>query len=140
MVMTATKPESSGAVRPTLVDGDVHTTFASKAVVKKYLSPKWHDYYDRYSTWGYDGSNYPKDGLNGGSRGDSVPPEGGPPGSSLSFLREQLLDEWGIDLAINNPLGHSQKNRPPDYLAAPCSATNVWQLSELSAPQPRLQA
>ncbi len=26
MVMTATRPGSSGAVRPTLVDGDIHTT------------------------------------------------------------------------------------------------------------------
>ena len=79
MVMTSAKPETSGAVRPTLVDGDIHTTFASSAVLKKYLSPRWHEYHDQYAKWGYDGSNYPKDGLNGGSRGDSVPPEGGRP-------------------------------------------------------------
>ena len=48
------------------------TTFASSAVLK-YLSPRWHEYHDQYAKWGYDGSNYPKDGLNGGSRGDSVP-------------------------------------------------------------------
>ena len=40
MVMTATKPETAGAVRPTLVDGDIHTTFASSAQLKKYLSPR----------------------------------------------------------------------------------------------------
>ena len=34
MVLTATRPELTGAVRPTLVDGDVHTTFASGAVAK----------------------------------------------------------------------------------------------------------
>jgi uncharacterized protein len=140
MVMTAPKQELSGAVRPTLVDGDIHTTFASREALKKYLSPRWHEYADQYGGWGYDGSNYPKDGLNGGSRGDSVPPEGGPPGSSLSFLREQLLDEWGIDLAINNPLGHSQKNRHPEYLAALCSATNDWQLAEWTEPEPRIKA
>ena len=90
MVMTAPKREQSGAVRPTLVDGDIHTTFASRDALKKYLSPRWHDYADQYGGWGYDGSNYPKDGLNGGSRGDSVPPEGGPPGSSLPSNGEML--------------------------------------------------
>jgi len=53
--------------------------------LKRFLDPRWHDYHDQY--------------------GDSLPPEGGPPGSSLPFLREHLLDEWGIDLAINNRLG-----------------------------------
>src|SRR5690349_16927923 len=100
MVRTARAPASYGEVRPNLLAGDIHTTFASSAALKKYLDPRWHEYYDRFGGWGYNGSNYPKDGLYGGSRGDSVPPEGGPPGSSLSFLREQLLDEWGIDLAI----------------------------------------
>ena len=33
MVMTQARPESSGAVRPTLVDGDIHTTFASAALL-----------------------------------------------------------------------------------------------------------
>jgi hypothetical protein len=31
MVMTSPNRETSGAVRPTLVDGDIHTTFASSA-------------------------------------------------------------------------------------------------------------
>ena len=88
MVMTATKPETTRAVRPTLVDGDIHTTFASAAIAKKYLSPTWHEYHDRYSKWSYDGSNYPKDTPNA-ARHDAFPPEGGPPGSSLPFLREQ---------------------------------------------------
>ena len=137
MVMTAAKPETSGAVRPTLVDGDIHTTFASSAQLKKYLSPRWHEYHDQYGKWGYDGSGFPKDS---GDRADAYPPEGGPPGSSLPFLREQLLEEWGIDLAINNPLGHSQKNRHPGYLAALCSATNDWQLAEWTEPEPRIKA
>ena len=34
MVMTAPKQELSGAVRPTLVDGDIHTTFASRDALK----------------------------------------------------------------------------------------------------------
>ena len=110
MVMTATRPESSGAVRPTLVDGDIHTTFASSAIAKKYLAPRWHEYYDQYGKFGYQGFTYPKDTPNA-ARHDAFPPEGGPPGSSLPFLREQLLDEWGIDLAINNPLMHSQLHR-----------------------------
>jgi len=61
MVSTLSRAETAGAVRPTLVDGDIHTTFASPAVLKKYLSPRWHDYHDQYGGWGYHGSNYPKD-------------------------------------------------------------------------------
>ncbi len=57
MVMTATKPGTAGSVRPTLVDGDIHTTFASGDALKKYLSPRWHDYYDQYAKWGYDGAS-----------------------------------------------------------------------------------
>ena len=64
MVLTATRPELSGAVRPTLVDGDIHTTFASGAVLKKYLSPRWHEYHDMHGKWSYGGSNYPKDSPN----------------------------------------------------------------------------
>jgi len=139
MVMTATRPEMSGAVRPTLVDGDIHTTFASGAVLKKYLSPRWHDYHDQYGKWGYHGSNFPKDSPNA-ARVDAFPPEGGPPGSSLPFLREQLLDEWGIDMAINNPLTHSQVNRHPGYSEALCQAINDWQIAEWSEPEPRIKS
>ena len=139
MVMTATRSESSGAVRPTLVDGDIHTTFASGAVLKQYLSPRWQEYHDQYAKWSYDGSTYPKDSPNA-ARADAFPPEGGPPGSSLPFLREQLLDEWGIDLAINNPLMHSQLNRHPGYSEALCRAINDWQLAEWSEPEPRIKA
>jgi uncharacterized protein len=139
MVMTATRPESSGAVRPTLVDGDIHTTFASSAVAKKYLSPRWHEYYDQYGKFGYQGFTYPKDTPNA-ARHDAFPPEGGPPGSSLPFLREQLLDEWGIDMAINNPLTHSQLNRNPGFSEALCRAINDWQLAEWTEPEPRIKA
>src|SRR3712207_2123233 len=135
MTATPTAPTNQGAVAPTLIDGDIHTTFASSEVLLKYLPRTWHRHHEQFGSWTNAWSAYPKESQNA-ARIDAWPPEGGPPGSSLPFLREQLLDEWGIDLAINNPLGHSQKNRHPGYLAALCSATNDWQLAEWTEPEP----
>ena len=43
------------------------------------------------------GAYYPKASPSA-ARTDSWPPTGGPPGSDLAFLREQLLDAWPIDM------------------------------------------
>ena len=69
--------------------------------------------------WSYSGTNYPKESPNA-ARVDSWPPEGGPPGSSLPFLKEQLLDEWGIDgarLCVANAVdAHELGAEIRDYL------------------------
>src|SRR6476660_7445134 len=132
MVMTATAETTREVVGLTLVDGDVHTTFASDAQLKQYLPRRWHDYQATFGKWSYDGSTYPKETPNA-ARTDAWPPSG-PPGSDLDFLREQLLDEWGIDLAVTNPLYHSQLNRHPEYSAALCSAINDWQIADWCEP------
>ena len=139
MVATLTAPTEQGAVTPTLIDGDIHTTFASNEILLKYLPRKWHRHQQQFGAWTNAWSAYPKESPNA-ARIDAWPPEGGPPGSSLSFLREQLLDEWGIDLAINNPLTQSQSTRHAEYAAALCEAVNEWQLGEWSGPEPRIKA
>ena len=131
MTATLTAPANQGAVAPTLIDGDIHTTFASNEVLLKYLPRKWHRHQEQFGAWTNAWSAYPKESPNA-ARIDAWPPEGGPPGSSLPFLREQLLDEWGIDLAVNNPLVQSQSTRHADYAAALCEAVNEWQLGEWS--------
>ena len=138
MVMTATDNTTRQATTPTLIDGDVHTTFASDAQLRQYLPWRWHDYHARFGKWTYDGTTYPKESRNA-ARVDAWPPSG-PPGSDLPFLREQLLDEWGIDLAVNNPLVHGGLDRNPEYGAALCSAVNDWQIGEWCEPEPRMRA
>ncbi|MCC6177922.1 MAG: amidohydrolase [Chloroflexi bacterium] len=139
MTATLREPATTGAVTPTLVDGDIHTTFASGDELLKYLPRAWRRQQEMFGGWGFSGTNYPKDSPNA-ARVDSWPPAGGPPGSSLPFLREQLLDEWGIDVAINNPLFHSGRQRNPGYAAALATAVNEWQLGEWSGPEPRIKA
>ena len=139
MTATLTAPTAHRAVTPTLVDGDIHTTFASNDVLVKYLPRAWRRHQELFGGWSHAGANYPKESPNA-ARVDAWPPTGGPPGSSLPFLREQLLDEWGIDLAVNNPLVQSQSTRHADYTAALCEAVNEWQLGEWSGPEPRIRA
>ena len=52
-----------------------------------------------------DGPPYPKAQPNA-SRRDAYPPEGGPQGSSLSFMQQQHLDPNNVVLGVLNPLGH----------------------------------
>lgn len=139
MTATLRRPQTEQPVTPTLVDGDIHTTFASDKELLKYLPTAWHRHHEMLGRWSYTGTNFPKESPNA-ARIDSWPPEGGPPGSSLPFLREQLLDEWGIDVAINNPLFHSAVQRHPGYTAALARAINEWQIGEWTDPEPRIKA
>ena len=58
-----------------------------------------------------EGPPYPKAQPNA-SRRDAYPPEGGPQGSSLSFMQKQHLDPNNVALGVLNPLdyraGHPQ--------------------------------
>ncbi len=56
-----------------------------------------------------EGPPYPKAQPNA-SRRDAWPPEGGPQGSSLSFMQKQLLDPYNVALGVLNPL--SQRAGP----------------------------
>src|SRR5439155_15818943 len=74
------------------------------------------------------------------ARTDSWPPSGLPPGADLSFLQEQLLDQWGMDYGVLNPLnGAGGVLNLPDA-GALSAATNDWQVEEWLDPEPRLRA
>jgi predicted TIM-barrel fold metal-dependent hydrolase len=106
--MTATTETRMGgrsaSTRVGLVDCDVHNTAPSVQYLTKYLDERWHPYVPQIfgRTWA---------GVTIGARQapdiyrrDSHPPNGGPPGSDFEFLREQLLERWGVTRAILNPL------------------------------------
>jgi uncharacterized protein len=76
---------------------------------------------------------------NSGFRLDAWP-DGGFPGSSLGMVREQLLDEFGIDYGVLIPLqGHSWGAEEPEYAAALCHALNDWQAQRWLDAEPRLR-
>ena len=61
-----------------------------------------------------------------GSRRDSVPPAGGPKGSDPDFLREQLIDEYGVAYAILISRTFCNIHPDADYAAAIAAAFNEW--------------
>jgi uncharacterized protein len=126
-----------------LVDCDIHNTPASEAVLRPYLSERWRRHLERFgqrSRHGLaQGYPYPK-GTPGAARVDAWPPDGGPPGSSLAFLREQLLDPLGISFGILNHLGTGGGQQDGELGAALCRAVNDWQVAEWLEPEPRLRA
>ena len=64
-----------------------------------------------------EGPPYPKAQPNA-SRRDAYPPEGGPQGSSLSFMQKQHLDPNNVVLGVLNPLNTGQGIRNHDLSAA----------------------
>src|ERR1700716_552305 len=113
-----------------LVDCDIHNTPASDALLRPYLSERWRRHLERFgarSRHGLaQGFPYPK-ATPGAARVDAWPPGGGPPGSSLASLRQQLLDPVGVIFAILNCLHAGAGQLDPELGAALCRAVNDWQ-------------
>ena len=74
------------------------------------------------------------------ARGDAWPPNGGPPGSDLDFMRKQHLDANNIEYGVLHPLrigGYDERNM--DFSQALCTAINDWQIDAWVGPEPRLR-
>ena len=85
-----------------------------------------------------EGPPYPKAQPNA-SRRDAYPPEGGPQGSSLSFMQQQLLDPYNVALGVLNPLNTGQGLRNQDLSAALATAINDWQIAKWTSQDSRLK-
>src|SRR5471032_1118501 len=120
-----------------LIDCDIHNTITSAAIAR-YLPRVWQDYHQRFGRRQLPGDFYPK-AMPFASRTDSWPPDGGPPGSDLAFMRAQLLDRWPIEIGVLNTL-ITIRNQEPDYDAAMAAAANDCQIAEWLEPEPRLRA
>ena len=135
--------EAPAASRLLIADGDIHPAKAGPKDFHPWLAKRWQDHIDQYGSparqgWQV-GPAYPKSQPNA-SRRDAYPPEGGRPGSSLSFMQSQHLDANGVALGILNPLGSGQGVQNPALSAALCHATNEWQLAEWTSKDSRLRA
>ena len=126
-----------------IADCDIHPAVRSMADLEPWLSTRWIEHFRTYgalrNTHYVTGAPYHKSQPNA-SRRDAYPPEGGPQGSSLEFLRRQHLDGNGIGFGVLNPLVASQGVRNLEHSAALCRAINHWQAEMWVAKEPRLRA
>ncbi|MCA9878527.1 MAG: amidohydrolase [Thermomicrobiales bacterium] len=143
MATTATREATATRVKPATIDADIHNTVPSERALLPYLPPAWRAYYEQFGfrNYRYTGAYYPRVSP-AAARTDAWPPNGAPPGADLPFLREQLLDAWGIEYGILNPI--VDENCPTqlhsEYGAAIAAAINDWQIAEWLEPEPRLRA
>ena len=127
-----------------IADGDIHPGLKDARALHPYLAKRWQDHLDTYGLiprHAYQaGPAYPK-GNPDASRRDAYPPEGGKPGSSLPFMREQHLDPNNVELGILNPIAPTPGNaQNPDLAVALSRAINEWQVAEWTSQEPRLKA
>jgi uncharacterized protein len=138
------RPEQASPVhaKTAIADCDIHPARATKTELYPYLAKRWHAHLETYDKHPYqgmmEGPPYPKAQPNA-SRRDAYPPEGGPQGSSLSFMQAQHLDPNNVVLGVLNPLATGQGIRNHDLSAAICSAINDWQIDKWTSKDSRLK-
>src|SRR5260370_16220182 len=138
------RPEQAPAasVKTAIADCDIHPARATPTELYPYLAKRWHEHLQTYGKHAYqgmmEGPPYPKAQPNA-SRRDAYPPEGGPQGSSLSFMQKQLLDPNNVALGVLNPLQTGQGLRNQDLAAALATAINDWQIEKWTAKDSRLK-
>jgi predicted TIM-barrel fold metal-dependent hydrolase len=85
---------------PALIDCDVHEDVRGPDSVLPYFSEAWREFASLAGVTLYDGINAAASNPWGYHRNDSVPPDGGPPGSSAEFMMEQLVDAYDVTYAV----------------------------------------
>lgn len=138
----APEVEGDRQAKLAVIDTDIHNVDAYQSpateVWVEYMPAEWKDYHLSIAGRGRTGSGCPR-AVPYAARHDAFPPSG-PPGSHLGFMQEQLLDAWGIEYGILNPLSPAggQQNLP--YGAAIAQAVNDWQIAEWLEVDSRLRA
>lgn len=106
-------------MKNSLIDCDVHPSPKNISVIHEYLPKRWHHNYFFRGRPFYTHPNHV-------FRLDAVTPEGDLPGSDPEFMREQLLDKYGIEYAILLPLPYVNMH-PNPYMAKDLAAAyNQW--------------
>src|ERR1700723_97804 len=135
--------DAPAGVKTAIADCDIHPARKGPKDLYPYMAKRWHEHLETFGKHPYqgmmEGPPYPKAQPNA-SRRDAYPPEGGPQGSSLSFMQQQHLDPNNVVLGVLNPLNTGQGIRNHDLAAAICSAINDWQIEKWTAKDSRLKA
>jgi predicted TIM-barrel fold metal-dependent hydrolase len=122
-----------------LIDTDVHER-ADLEQLLPYLPAIWHKYITDYG-WTPERMNpYSQPTAGGLDRADAKPDGTRPGGSSLPLLREQLLDEFGIQQAILTGWLSAAATQEgwSEFKTALMSAYNDHQVEHWLEPEPRL--
>ena len=127
------------------IDCDVHPYFRTPADFDPFLSARWREHRRTIGGRSRQGlaktSLYPRMSPGNGMRGDAWPKDGGPPGSDLGLMREQLLDLFDVRYGLLAPLvGGAAAERNVEFGAAMAVAVNEWQCAAFCDPEPRLKA
>ncbi|MQA85058.1 MAG: amidohydrolase family protein [Streptosporangiales bacterium] len=122
-------------IRP--IDCDVHNAVPSIEVLYPYLEDHWRDYLVERGVTSLEPNYYPR-GLPISCLPGARPSSGGPPGSDLDLLREQVLG--GVRYAILNCLYSIQSIHNEDWAAAMATALNQWQVEHWLDLDDRLRA
>ena len=139
--------------RTAVVDCDIHNAPRDEETLLRYMPERWREaragggrldaaVEARRETLGdrsYLGAEYPR-ATPRASRTDAWPPSGDPPASDLPFMREQLLDRYGIEFGVLTPMLGAGEQLDLERGAALASAINDWQAAEWLDPEPRLRA
>ncbi len=124
---------------PALIDCDIHNTPPSVQALFPYLSDHWREYITQSAFKGPVDTAYPRNAPTT-ARPETRPSSGGPPGSDLALIREQVLDGWGAECGILTCAYAVDSIHNPDAAAAMASAVNDWQIAEWLEKEPRLRA
>ena len=135
--------QAEAAEKLMVVDCDIHPNPRTPGDVRQFLPKRWQEHMTTFGSLSRemysDTIGYPRMSP-AISRTDAWPPNGGPPGSDLDFMREQHLDPNGVEIGNLIPLatrGPDQRNL--DYGAALCTALNDWQVEYWLEKEPRLR-
>ncbi len=127
----------SARTKTRIIDSDVHA-YLNKGTLARFLSPFWRRFYADHGQHSYDGGHYPR-AMPQASRHDAWPPDGSPPGSSLAFTQEQLIDAYDLDYAILTPLTGAGEILNLDFGLAASQAINDWQLEDWTSKDSRVK-
>ena len=128
-----------------MIDCDVHNSWASSRELFPYLEPYFRDFLERGELPGgresFPHAHRPWLHPEGFTRTDALPPEGGPPGSSYEFLREQLLDRYDVEYAILTGEEAIEVSTLANarLASALARAANDWTIETWLARDPRLK-
>src|SRR3954453_5378397 len=139
-VMLAQSSADRRTTKYPVIDGDIHPTMTSPRALDKYfLTDEWRQFHQTFGGRGFSGTSVPRT-YPGAARRDAYPPDGGPAGSDLDFMRTQLLDAWDIEYGVLQPLFGAASMRNQEYSAALSQAINEWHIAEWVDKAPRLRS
>ena len=132
-----------GKTRLRIIDSDIHPSLAHPAALHPFLAANWREHLIQYGIRPHgiyaERGTYPRFTPNTARR-DSWPPNGQPPGSDLTFMQQQHLDAYDIEIGILEPLIQANVSRNLEFGAALVSAANDWQVETFTSKEKRLRA